>query len=572
MTSRFTRFALLVLGLCGARLASAQTTYTPVTVTGFTDDIVANGAGTASSSTTNPADQGVAGNRFAYIAPNFVSPTSGAPTRSLPANGVISSVMTPGLTFQLGAYTGNNSLRLAGSSSGSLTLAAPQSTQSVWVAGASGNGQTLGTPVNMTVFFTDGTSQAFVNSVPDWFGGTGFAVQNLGRVNVDTDVYDNTVGEPRIYQFQLQLLPSNYGKLVQRIQFAKTQPAGAAILNIFNAMAVTLSSNCTLPTGSITLATTTVCPGTAVPLTVQSTGNPGSGYIGQWQSSLNGVTWTDITGATTTTYTATPQVTTNYRFRGSCGTTQVFLGPVTINVVVPSATVAYNAPYFCPVGQTASPAALPLGGVFSAPTGLALNAATGIIDLASSTAGAYTVTYTVTSPCPVTATTQVIVGLPAPTFSYACPPFYKNGPRATPVLTAAAGGTFTAPAGLAINANTGAVDLTASTVGRYTITYTTGPGCTSTAGFEVVDALVFPNIITPNGDKVNDELKPNLPNVTGYRLQVFSRWGRKVYDGTDANAGWTAADSGPGMYYYQLEYTDCTGGRKSIKNWVEVVK
>jgi hypothetical protein len=575
MTARFTRFALLLLGLSGPRLASAQTTYTPVTVTGFTDDIVANGAGPASTSTTNPADQGVAGNRFAYIAPTFVSPVSGAPTRSLPANGIINSVMTPGLSFQLASYTGNNSLRIAGSGAGFLSLTTPRAAQSVWVAGASGNGEPFGTPVNMTVQFTDGTSQAFVNNVPDWFGGTGFAIQNLGRVNIDTDVYDNAVGEPRIYQFQLQLLPANYGKLVQRILFTKTQPSGAAILNVFNGMAVTLSSNCTLPSGSVQATTTTVCPGTAVPLNILALG-VGNGYAGQWQSSPDGTTWTDITGATAPAYTATPQATTRYRFRASCGTTQVFLGPITITVTVPTASVSYGsstAPVYCTSIQRASPiVATPNGGTFSAPTGLTINTSTGLITPASSTPGTYTVTYAVTTPCPATATTTVTIAPPAPAFSYPCPPFYKNGPNVTPAFAAVAGGVFSAPAGLAINSSTGVVNLAASTVGSYTITYATGAGCTSTSAFEVANALVFPNIITPNGDAQNETLRPNLPNATAYHLQVFSRWGRKVYDGTDPNTGWAAADSGPGMYYYQLEYTDCAGARQLIKNWVEVVK
>jgi hypothetical protein len=573
MTARFTRFALLLLGLSGARLASAQTTYTPVTVTGFTDDIVANGAGPASTSTTNPADQGVAGNRFAYIAPTFVSPVSGAPTRSLPANGIINSAMTPGLSFQLASYTGNNSLRIAGSGAGFLSLTTPRAAQTVWVAGASGNGEPFGTPVNMTVQFTDGTSQAFVNNVPDWFGGTGFAIQNLGRVNIDTDVYDNAVGEPRIYQFALQLLPANYGKLVQRILFTKTQPSGAAILNVFNGMAVTLSSNCTLPSGSVQATATTVCPGTAVPLSLLALG-VGSGYLSQWQSSPDGVTWADIAGATGPTYTATPLVTTRYRFRASCGTTQVFLGPITITVTVPTASVSYSTanPVYCQTSPAATPIATPTGGTFSAPTGLTINASTGVATPASSTPGTYTVTYAVTTPCPATATATVTIAPPAPAFTYPCPPFYKNGPNVTPVFTAVAGGVFSAPNGLSINTSTGVVNLAASTVGSYTITYATGAGCTSTTPFEVARELVFPNIITPNGDAQNETLRPNLPNVTGYHLQVFSRWGRKVYDGTDPNAGWTAADSGPGMYYYQLEYTDCAGTRQLIKNWVEVVK
>ena len=125
---------------------------------------------------------------------------------------------------------------------------------------------------------------------------------------------------------------------------------------------------------------------------------------------------------------------------------------------------------------------------------------------------------------------------------------------------------------MSINPSTGVVNLAASTVGSYSITYTTAAGCTSATRFEVIDALVFPNVITPNGDDQNESLRPNLPNVTAYRLQVYSRWGRKVFDGTNPAQGWTAADNGPGMYYYQLEYTDCVGARQSIRNWVEVVK
>lgn len=409
MKLRVTGFTLLVLlSLACIRPTLAQTVYTPVTVTGFTDDIVADGAGPAAASTTNPADQGVQDNRFDYVAPNYVSPSGATPSRSLPSSGIINSVATSGLSFQLRPYNGLNSLRLAGTSSGTLTLATPQATQNVWVAGASGNGQSTGTPVSMTVNFTDGTTQAFTNNVPDWFYGTGFAVQNLGRVNRDLDVFDNTLNEPRIYQFQLQLLSSNYGKLVRSVTFSKTQPVGATILNTFNGLAITLSSSCTLPAGSITAAATTVCPGTAVPLAMVVLG-VGNGYAGQWQSSADGITWTDIVGATSPTYTATPQATTRYRYRAACGAQQGFIGPVTLNVVVPAAAVAYDNAAYCRTGRSAAPVATPVGGQFSAQAGLVLDPATGVIDLEASTAGSYNVTYTSPGLCPATATVPVLV-------------------------------------------------------------------------------------------------------------------------------------------------------------------
>jgi hypothetical protein len=316
---------------------------------------VVDGAGPAASSTTNPADQGVAGNRFCYVAPSYVSPTGVTPVASLPGSRVVSSVLTPGLTFQLAPYNGLNSLRIAGTSTGTLTLTTPQATQSVWVAAASGNGETAGTPVTMTVLFTDNTSQTFVTSVPDWYGGTGFAIQGVTRVNRDTDVLDNRPGDPRIYQFELPLSAANYGRLVRGVQFSKTQPNNAAILNIFNGFAITLSSACTLPAGTLTATATSVCRGTAVTVAVvPQAGAAGGGYAGQWQASTDGgTTWADIAGATAQLYTATLQVSTRYRFRATCGVTAAFIGPLAVTVHLPTATVAY------PTRRTAAPGKAP---------------------------------------------------------------------------------------------------------------------------------------------------------------------------------------------------------------------
>lgn len=566
---------LALLALTSLGPVRAQITYTPVAVTGYTDDVVADGAGPAASSTTSPADQGVAGNRFCYVAPNYVSPTGVTPVASLPGSRVVSSVLTPGLTFQLAPYNGPNSLRIAGTSLGSLTLTTPQATQSVWVAAASGNGESAGTPVTMTVLFTDNTSQTFAVSVPDWYGGTGFAIQGVTRVNRDTDVLDNRPGDPRIYQFELPLLPANYGRLVRGVQFSKTQPTNATILNVFNGFAITLSSACALPAGTLSATATSVCRGTAVTLAVvPQAGAAGGGYAGQWQASTDGgTTWADIAGATTQLYTATPQVSTRYRFRATCGVTQAFIGPLAVTVLVPTAAVAYPDTTYCRAGQSPTPVVSPAGGTFSASAGLVLNAATGVVDLAASTPGRYLVTYAVNTPCPASSSVFLRVA-PLPTaFSYACPPFYQNGAAVAPSAVPVGGGRFSAsPAGLGLNASTGAVDLTNSGVGNYTITFTSAAGCTSTTAFPVVDKLVFPNVITPNGDGQNDALRPRLANVTGYHLVVYNRWGRQVYEGRDAAQGWTAADNSSGYYYYHVDYTDCTGVFHTLKSWIEVVK
>ena len=62
-------------------------------------------------------------------------------------------------------------------------------------------------------------------------------------------------------------------------------------------------------------------------------------------------------------------------------------------------------------------------------------------------------------------------------FSYSANTYCANGIDPTPTITGTAGGAFTSTAGLSINASTGEIDLDTSTVGTYSITYTTTGVC-----------------------------------------------------------------------------------------------
>jgi|GEM_PF-1172246 len=72
--------------------------------------------------------------------------------------------------------------------------------------------------------------------------------------------------------------------------------------------------------------------------------------------------------------------------------------------------------------------------------------------------------------------------------------------------------------------------------------------------------LEFPNIITPNGDLVNDVWSPSLPDgfSTCVRLSVFNRWGSPVFDSSTFPIEWNGkTQSGhplsDGVYFYVLE-------------------
>ena len=67
----------------------------------------------------------------------------------------------------------------------------------------------------------------------------------------------------------------------------------------------------------------------------------------------------------------------------------------------------------------------------------------------------------------------------------------------------------------------------------------------------------LPNVFTPNGDGINDLLKPNPYNrVEKIKLQVFSRWNTLVFQTEDPEINWdgkhirTGRTVSPGVYYY----------------------
>jgi gliding motility-associated-like protein len=70
----------------------------------------------------------------------------------------------------------------------------------------------------------------------------------------------------------------------------------------------------------------------------------------------------------------------------------------------------------------------------------------------------------------------------------------------------------------------------------------------------------LPNIFTPNGDGVNDLLKPiQWRYVKEVNFQVFNRWGSLVFETNDPELNWNGvqADSGEicsdGIYYYVID-------------------
>jgi hypothetical protein len=331
---------LLLLALAwGSGPAAWGQTYTPVALTGFTEDIIANGAGAVSASTTADIDGAAAtgGTGYCLMAQDYVGPNgqapnpSGFPAATYPAlenSGLITSVLNSAITYQLASYSANNALRLYGAAAtGTLSFATPRPANELYVIGTSGNAASV---LTVTVNFADGTSQVFNSqTIGDWFatGQTNVVRERLGRVSRGDNAvqYTGTPAGPRFYQLRLALDVANITKNITGITFLKPAAAGNTVL-----LAVTAGSTpvcAAAPTGLSAVATTisggttlltTACVSTNIYLSVSGLGNQ-SGYTYQWQSSANGTTWTSITGATSATYTATGQTAaTSYRLLVTC--------------------------------------------------------------------------------------------------------------------------------------------------------------------------------------------------------------------------------------------------------------
>ncbi len=105
-------------------------------------------------------------------------------------------------------------------------------------------------------------------------------------------------------------------------------------------------------------------------------------------------------------------------------------------------------------------------------------------------------------------------------------------------------------------------------MGVYSV-YVTVDGCESSISTSPVSILNiydfenfdFPNVITPNGDGVNDSLDINgyYKTCQEYKLMIYNRWGQVVYEQTIGTPSFSGkekndADLVDGIYFYTLSY------------------
>ena len=84
--------------------------------------------------------------------------------------------------------------------------------------------------------------------------------------------------------------------------------------------------------------------------------------------------------------------------------------------------------------------------------------------------------------------------------------------------------------------------------------------CDTSDNFQHIDGrpcqMTVPNVITPNGDGINDAFEPQLEGeFVSMEMEIFDRWGRQVYrQESKESLRWDAAGVSDGVYYCAIEF------------------
>jgi gliding motility-associated-like protein len=324
-------------------------------------------------------------------------------------------------------------------------------------------------------------------------------------------------------QYQIRVVDSNTPPCdsISSVIVVDTFATPTVSVNI--APSATICSNS--GTGTITLTAT---PGTGVTI-------PANNY--QWI--LNG---TPIAGATTNTLSATTSG--NYALNftdanGCTGTTNI--PTLTVNNP-PVALIAYPGDSSACQGLSVAINATPTGPnftyVFRDASGAVVQSGNSPVYQATAS-GNYSVTITdQTTNCSATATTANPVTIkPLPVAQIVANPPVSALPGENVTFNSV--GSFTVISwDLGDGSlNPGAlpsVTHTYQTSGTYTVTLTVDQnGCrnTDTLQYLIRDdvTILIPNVLTPNGDGVNDELTIFTRGIQAYTMLVFDRWGNEIW-------------------------------------------
>lgn len=213
---------IVLLFLFYSPLTRAQ--FSPVPVTGFNQDVVAE-TGTSSLTTTTMALDAVpASNRVMYT--NTFRISNGFGGGGLPDNGLITSGAD---SYQLADYAASNALLLQRTQTGDLGLVTPDKFSRIRVLAFTTEGTSL---VNIVLTFTDGTTSIAATNyaLSDWFNATAnLVISGFGRCARSTPAgsADGYPTNPRMYYIDIPLSCADRARNLAKISFTNVTTGGS---------------------------------------------------------------------------------------------------------------------------------------------------------------------------------------------------------------------------------------------------------------------------------------------------------------------------------------------------------
>jgi gliding motility-associated-like protein len=92
----------------------------------------------------------------------------------------------------------------------------------------------------------------------------------------------------------------------------------------------------------------------------------------------------------------------------------------------------------------------------------------------------------------------------------------------------------------------------------------------------VTEEIYVPNVFTPNGDGVNDVFHVTTGSIKTYSIEIYTRWGQRVFASNNPNDDWTGrSEAGimesDGTYYYIILATDYYGKDFKYTGYLQLI-
>ena len=84
--------------------------------------------------------------------------------------------------------------------------------------------------------------------------------------------------------------------------------------------------------------------------------------------------------------------------------------------------------------------------------------------------------------------------------------------------------------------------------------------------------IKIPNVISPNGDGINDKFVIENGKYYNLKLNIYNRWGNQIFESNDYQNSWPTTVVSDGVYFYTLTSTNPKLEIKEYKGSLSVVK